>query len=86
MTQVKLKNLIFKIKMNLLAVLATLFMVLSLSDSGEGKPLFFDAVTGALNEIRKIIFGGEQGLLVKYESIELEESNSDPNKLLLYLK
>ena len=74
MTQVKLKNLIFKIKMNLLAVLATLFMILSLSDSGEGKPLFFDAVTGALNEIRKIIFGGEQGLLVKYESIELEYS------------
>ena len=71
MKQVKLKNLIFKIKMNLLAVLATLFMVLSLSDSGEGKPLFFDAVTGALNGIRKIIFGKEQGLITNYKLIEL---------------
>ena len=60
--------------MNLLAVFPTLFMIISLSDSGEGKPLFFDAVTGALNGIRNIIFGKDQGLLVKYESIELEES------------
>ena len=59
--------------MNLLAVLPALFMIICLSDSGEGKPLFFDAVTGALNEIRNIIFGKDQGLLVKYESIELEE-------------
>ena len=60
--------------MNLLAVFPTLFMIISLSDIGEGKPLFFDAVTGALNGIRNIIFGKDQGLLVKYESIELEES------------
>ena len=61
-------------------------MILSLSDSGEGKPLFFDAVTGALNEIRKIIFGGEQGLLVKYESIELEESISQYTIILFEIR
>ena len=64
------KNPTLKTKMNLLVVLPTLFMIVSLSDSGEGKPLFFDAVTGALNEIRKIFFGNQQGLLGKYESIE----------------
>ena len=57
-----------------LAMLPTLFLITILSDSGEGKPLFFDAVTGALNGIRKIIFGNEQGLFTNYKLIELWET------------
>jgi hypothetical protein len=28
---------------------------------GDCKPMFFDAITGALNEIKKVLFGNNQG-------------------------
>ena len=48
--------------MNVLSMMLILVTASNIFHGGESKPLFFDAVTGALNEIRKIFFGKHQGM------------------------
>ena len=48
--------------MNVFAIMLVLVTAANTFHGGESKPLFFDAVTGALNEIRKIFFGDHHGM------------------------
>merc|ERR1712223_1120161 len=51
--------------MNVLAMLLIMFTAANIFQGTESKPLFFDAVTGALNEIRKIFFGDHHEMMCR---------------------
>ena len=58
--------------MKLLLMLTLTFMVVYLINVGESKPLFFDAITGAFNELRKLFFGNGIGLNKKIFNYSLQ--------------
>ena len=51
--------------MNVFAMLLIMVTAANIFQGTESKPLFFDAVAGALNEIRKIFFGNQQGMCIQ---------------------
>ena len=56
--------------MNVFAMLLIMIMAANIFQESESKPLFFDAVAGALNEIRKIFFGDHHGMYLQTSVFE----------------
>ena len=73
--------------MKLLATYTLLLMIPNIINPGEGKPLFFDAITGAFKELQKIFFGNGKGL---HKNIHLfyrfnRKKTSIANYILIFL-
>ena len=49
--------------MNLRLMFFLLFVTTITLSPGDCKPIFFDAITSAFNEIKKVLFGNNQGEL-----------------------